>query len=76
MSFKDTYPQYAAIEAHIRHARVERSVAIAALLTDAILAVGRGFKRLVNATGTGIAADRDRHAIEADAFLKRSVPRY
>lgn len=76
MSFKDRYPDYAAIEAHIRHARAERSVVIAAGLTSAILWIARGLKRVAQATGSGIAAERERRAIDADAFLKRSVPRY
>jgi len=76
MSFKNNYPDFAAIEGHIRHARAERAVAIASFLADAILGTVRGIKRLAFATGTGIAAERDRRAIESDAFLKRSVPKY
>jgi len=76
MSFKDTYPEFAAIEGHIRAARAERSVAIAAVLSDAIVAVIGGLKQLGAATGSSLAAERERRAIEADAFLKRSVPRY
>jgi hypothetical protein len=75
-SFKNNYPDFASIEAHIRHARAERSVAIASLLAAAILATVRGIKRLAAATGSGIAAERDRRAVESDAFLKRSVPKY
>lgn len=76
MSFKNNYPDFAAIEGHIRNARAERAVAIASFLSDAILATVRGLKRVAVATGSGISAERDRRAIESDAFLKRSVPKY
>lgn len=76
MSFKDTYPEFAAIEGHIKRAHAERSVYIASIVAEAILGAVRVLKRLVHATGSGIAAERERHAIEADSFLKRSVPRY
>jgi hypothetical protein len=76
MSFKDTYPEYASIEHHIRRARAERSVAIAHALAGLVVIIGRGLKRLASITSSGLAAERDRRAIEADAFLKRSVPRY
>ena len=75
-SFKDQYPDFAAIEGHIRRARAERSVYIAMAITDGLVALGRGFKWLAGATGRGLAAERDRRAVESDAFLKRSVPRY
>ncbi len=73
MSFKDTYPEYAAIEQHIRRARAERSVYIAHLIANMITAVGRGIRNLTS-LGNGRAADL--RAIEADSFLKRSVPKY
>ena len=76
MSFKTKYPDFAAVEHHIRRARAERAVAIATWLSGAVLAVGGGIKRLVEVTGNGLATERDRRAIEADAFLKRSVPKY
>lgn len=72
-SFKDKYPEYASIEAHIRRARAERSVYIAHLIARMIVAVGRGLKSLT-AAGKGRAADM--RAIESDSFLKRSVPKY
>ncbi len=59
MSFKDTYPDFAAIQGHIKRANAERSVYIASHLTDAILGAVRGLKRLVQATSTGIAAERE-----------------
>ena len=76
MAFKDRYPDFAAVEHLVRKARAERQVAIATAFTDAIFWVAGGIKRLANAAGRGLAAERDRRAIESDAFLKRSVPRY
>ena len=76
MDFRTEYPDYAAIQDHIRRARAERAVAIATWLSGAVLAVSGGIKRLVESTATGLATERDRRAIESDAFLKRSVPKY
>ena len=74
--FKTQYPDFASVEDLVRKAQLERSVAIATWLSDLVVGAGNGLKRLVAATGNGLAAERDRRAIEADAFLKRSVPRY
>ena len=76
MSFKDKYPDFAAVEEHIRRARAERALMIATLLSNGIVAVIDGVKRLAAAAGRNLAAERDRRAIEADAFLKRAVPKY
>ena len=48
MSFKHEYPDYAVIEAHIRRARIERSVVVSQMIVDAITGVGRGLKWLVS----------------------------
>ena len=76
MRFKDQYPDFASVEEHIRRARAERAVAIATYLSSFVVATVKGLKRLAAAAGSGLAAERDRRAIEADAFLKRSVPRF
>jgi phosphate/sulfate permease len=76
MDFKQNYPDFAAIEKHIHKARVERSVAVAEWLAAAIVSFSRGLKNLAGSMGRNLAAERDRRAIEADSFLKRSVPRY
>ena len=76
MDFKDTYPDFAAIEAHVRQARAERSVAVAQYFAEGVLSLGRGLRSLTRSMGGGLAAERDRRAIEADSFLKRSVPKY
>ncbi len=71
-----TDTDFTAIEQHIRNARLERSVALGALIARAAHAIGRGLRRLGQAMAEGYEAERDARAIEADAFLKRSVPRY
>lgn len=76
MNFKNDYPDYAVIESHIRRARVERAVAVAHAMVSVVDAIVRGAKRLAGAFGRGLEAERDRRAVESDAFLKRSVPRY
>ena len=76
MSFKHDYPDFGAIEIHIRRAHAERQVYIATAIANGIFAVAKGTVRLLKSLGAGVAAERDRRAIEADAFLKRSVPKY
>ena len=76
MDFKTSYPEYAVIEEHIRKARIERAVAVSHYLVGAGDAVARALKRLAASIGNGLEAERDRRAVESDAFLKRSVPRY
>jgi hypothetical protein len=51
MSFKDSYPDYAAIEGHIRKARVERSLAIAQIIADVIGDSIGGLKKLARTLG-------------------------
>jgi hypothetical protein len=48
MDFKTAYPDYVAIEEHIRRARVERSLAIAHFLANAVDSAIRGLKRLIS----------------------------
>jgi hypothetical protein len=76
MDFKDTYPDFAAVEKHIKRARAERSVAVAQFLASSVMSVAKGLRMLGESMGKGLAAERDRRAIEADSFLKRSVPKY
>jgi hypothetical protein len=64
MSFKDSYPDYIAIQKHIERARVERSLALALMIADAAEIGMRGLKRLANAFG----------AKPAGATLSRRVP--
>ena len=76
MDFKTKYPDFAAVESHIQRARAERSVALAHVIAGVFASLGSGLRKLSESLGDGLAAERDRRAIEADAFLKRSVPRY
>lgn len=76
MDFKKDYPEYAVIEEHIRRARIERSVVVSHALLASGVSIVRGLRKLASSLGNGIEAERDRRAVEADAFLKRSVPRY
>lgn len=74
MSFRTEYPEYSSIEEHIRRARAERSVAVAHYLAAAVVATGRGLRRLADSLGKGLQAEHERRMIEADTFLKRWVP--
>jgi hypothetical protein len=76
MDFIKDYPEYAVIERQIRKARVERAVAVSHALVAGGESIVRGLKKLAASLGKGVEAERDRRAVEADAFLKRSVPRY
>lgn len=76
MKANDNLRNYSAIEAHIRNARIERQVVIAEMLANAVQAAGRGLKKLATVLSHGLDAEVERRAVEADAFLKRSVPRY
>ena len=74
MDFKDKYPDFAAIESHIQRARVERGVHLAHVISGFVVALSRGLKGLAQVMDRGLSEERDRRAIEADAFLRRSVP--
>ena len=74
MSFKTEYPDFATIEEHIRRARIERSVAIASLLSVAVVKGINGVKSLfAKANEAFDRAENDNRAIEADVFVKRWV---
>ena len=73
MDFKNDYPEYALIERQIRLARAERAAAIGTLFARAAVATWNGVKHVAQAISRGLEADRDRRAIEADSFLRRSL---
>jgi hypothetical protein len=73
MSFKDDYPEYAAIEHLIRRAQAERAVAIATMLANGLARIAAFFTR---ATESPAATVSERSAIESDSFVKRWVPKY
>ncbi len=66
MSFKTEYPDFSAIEGHVRLAHVERPLAIAQAIGNSLAAIGHFFAR-------DEAREQERLTIQADAFLKRSV---
>jgi hypothetical protein len=71
------FPQYEEIDARIREARLERSVYVAEMVSNLVLRAGRALKGFGARFAEGLAAENDRRAVEADAFLRRSVgPRY
>ena len=51
MDFKDAYPDYVAIEEHIKRARLERSLALAQLIADIVASSWKGLKKIVAAIG-------------------------
>ena len=73
-SFSNRYPEFRTIEQHIRRAHAERSVAIAHALATAVDATIRGLKGLVGSLGDNMQAEHERRLIEADSFLRRSIP--
>ena len=76
MNFKEKYPDFAAIEDHVRAARVERALYLSQVIIGAVQTVVDGVKRLGAYAARNVSAERDRRAIQADSFLNRSVPRY
>jgi hypothetical protein len=72
MSSKPIPSEYANIEAHIRKARLERSVAMAKVFADGADALGRGISRVVGSVLTSFSDARDAATIEADVLMKRS----
>ena len=70
------HPEYLPVEEIVRRARAERAAAIGDFIGSVVAGAFNGMKRLAASLGDGLSAERDRRAIEADAFLKRAVPRY
>ncbi len=76
MSFKDNRPDLATVEQYIQRARLERSAYVGRLIAQGGTGLAKALKRLGAAMERGYAEELDRRAVEADAFLRRSVPRY
>ena len=70
MNFQQKYPDFASIEEHVRRARAERAVYLAAAIVDAVQAAGRGCRQVVDSIGRRMADGADRRAVES-AYLKR-----
>ena len=66
---------YESIEAHIRRARIERSVAMAQVFANGSDALGRGIGRVVAAVIGSFSNARDAHTIEAEALTRRTILR-
>jgi hypothetical protein len=74
--FESQFPHYAAVQGHIRRARLERSVHLAEAFATLVHRAALLLKAFAGRMSEGLAADNDRRAIEADVFLRRSVGRY
>ncbi len=70
MSFKSRYPDFAAIERHVRQARAEQAVAIATAGADAIMAAVRGLTRLAAAAVPAL-----KRGSKGAIVVKASIPR-
>lgn len=75
MSFNEIHPDFASIETQIRDARLERTAYLGQLIADGGVSLARALKRLGTTMGRAYDVEMDSRAIEADAFLRRSVPR-
>lgn len=76
MSNQNPNTDFLPVEELIRRANVERSAYVGSLIGQGGSALVRSLKRLGAAMERGYAAELDRRAIESDAFLRRSVPKY
>ena len=75
-NFTEKYPEYTSIEAHIRRAHAERSIAVAHMIASAVEAAARGLKRVGNVFTKGVEAERNLHALEVDALFRKASPKY
>ena len=75
MSRNEIHPDYTSIEEHIRNANLQRAAYLGHLIADGGVALGRSLKRIGAVMGRAYDVELDKRAIEADAFLRRSVPR-
>jgi hypothetical protein len=73
MNFKQKYPDYAAIEDLVLAARVERAIYVSEAIIGGLSRVVATAKRLAAFVASQLDAERNRRA---DAFLKRSAPKY
>lgn len=75
MDERDFPTDYESIEAHIRRARLERSVAMAKVFADGADALGRGISRVVGSVLGSFSNARDAATIEAEVLMRRSSVR-
>ena len=64
---------YTSIQAHIRRAHIERSVAMAQVFADGADALGRGIGRVVSSILGSFSHARAANTIEAAALTNRKV---
>jgi len=74
MSFKDSYPDYIAIEKQIQRARAERSLALAVMIADATEIGMRGLKKLARTLGAKRSGALPHWARNARPRLSEGVP--
>jgi hypothetical protein len=74
MDARTHYPEFLAVDEHIRRAQLQRSAHVAHLIALGVDRLAKAFAQASRTMGKGLAAERDRRAIEADAFLKGAVP--
>jgi hypothetical protein len=75
MSRIEIDPAFANIEEHIRKANLERTAYLGGLIAEGGVALGRSIKRLASVMGRAYDVELDKRAIEADAFLRRTITR-
>jgi hypothetical protein len=69
----ETHPDFTRIEQHIRDAHLQRTAYLGHLIADGGIALARALKRLGAVMGRAYDVELDQRAIEADAFLRRSI---
>ncbi|HEX3096332.1 MAG TPA: hypothetical protein VHQ02_01370 [Usitatibacter sp.] len=75
MSRTETRPDFTSIEEHIRNANLQRAAYLGELIAEGGVALARSLKRLGEVIGRAYDLELDKRAIEAHAFLRRSIPR-
>ena len=75
MTYREALKDFEAIEAHIRRARIERSVVLSQMIVNGLRALGRGLLTLKGSLEATFQAVMHR-TISSDALARRSVPRY
>jgi hypothetical protein len=80
MSSKDIRSDFIPIQEHIDRFGLGHTADVAQEIADVArvvtVALGRAWKRFGAAMERGYIAELDRRAVESDAFLRRSAPRY
>ncbi|HET9470128.1 MAG TPA: hypothetical protein VFO24_03425 [Usitatibacter sp.] len=75
MSRTEIPADFTSIEEQIRNANLQRAAYMGGLIAEGGVALARSLKRLGAVMARAYDVELDKRAIEADAFLRRSVPR-